>query len=248
MNYGELILVRLNRLLCFKNWSKNHESRDFYLNGIKVQKVDSLVHLGLPVGDHVFKENYWDEKFKKVQKALYSLNAFGRKPKVSARLYSIYYQPIFNYDVAKIIDLDPFTEDAKVCVDALDQFYVSKITQTDKAELYRKIVHLCDLFSKDQVYCVFYIDNKYKFYSKTQETWLKLKKIKKMNNSEIVLDVSSDSNLSTTQSSSNLIESDNQLNRKKNKKSSYITLVIMFTLNLINYSDRFTIAGKYHFF
>ncbi|CAF0872185.1 unnamed protein product [Brachionus calyciflorus] len=54
-------------------------------------------------------------------------------------------------DVAKIIDLDPFTEDAKVCVDELDQFYVSKITQTDKAELYRKIVHLCDLFSKDQV-------------------------------------------------------------------------------------------------
>ncbi|CAF0724778.1 unnamed protein product, partial [Brachionus calyciflorus] len=59
---------------------------------------------GLPVGDHVFKENYWDGKFKKVQKALYSLNgvgcrAFGLEPKVLARLYSIYCQPIFNYSI-----------------------------------------------------------------------------------------------------------------------------------------------------
>ncbi|RNA24421.1 hypothetical protein BpHYR1_031464, partial [Brachionus plicatilis] len=230
-------------------------NRDFYLNGIKVQKVNSLSYLGLPIGDHVFKENYRDEKFKKVQKALYSLNgvgcrAFGLEPKILARLYGIYCQPIFNYgieichikksklkiydksqaciikrniglskftkntaflealkvksisriyykykilfyhqikklnpmdellsylklyynkfkcsegsfikqikDVGKIIDLDPFTEDSKVCMDALDQFYVSKITQIDKAQLYRKIVHLCDLLCKDQVNCKYY--------------------------------------------------------------------------------------------
>ncbi|CAF1110714.1 unnamed protein product, partial [Brachionus calyciflorus] len=59
---------------------------------------------GLPVGDHVFKESYWDEKFKKVQKALPSLNGigcrpFGLEPKVLARLYSIYCQPILNYGI-----------------------------------------------------------------------------------------------------------------------------------------------------
>ncbi|RNA24432.1 hypothetical protein BpHYR1_038884 [Brachionus plicatilis] len=165
--FGRLWKINFNptkSVIIFQNWSKNDVSRDFYLSGIKVQKVNSLFYLGLPIGDHVFKENYWDEKFKKVQKALYSLNgvgcrAFGLEPKILARLYSIYCQPIFNYgieichikkNVGKIIDLDPFTEDGKVCLDALDQFYVSKITQIDKAQLYRKIVHLCDLLCKDQ--------------------------------------------------------------------------------------------------
>ncbi|CAF1072519.1 unnamed protein product, partial [Brachionus calyciflorus] len=128
--FGRLWRINFNptiSVIIFQNWSKNDESRDLYLNGIKVQK-----------------KNYWDEKFKKVQKALYSLNgvgcrAFGLEPKILARL-----------DAGKIIDLDPFTEDGKVCIDALYQFYVSKITQTDKAELYREIVHLCDLFCKDQ--------------------------------------------------------------------------------------------------
>ena len=105
--FGRLWRINFNptkSVIIFQNWSKNDESRDFYLNGIKVQKVHSLVYLGLPIGDHVFKENYWDEKFKKVQKALYSLNgvgcrAFGLEPKILARLYSIYCQPIFNYGI-----------------------------------------------------------------------------------------------------------------------------------------------------
>ncbi|CAF1134648.1 unnamed protein product [Brachionus calyciflorus] len=70
-------------------------------------------------------------------------------------------------DVAKIIDLNLFTEDAKACVDALDQFYVSKIVQTDKAELYRRIVHLCDLFYKDQVNCKYYKEILYEVLNKS---------------------------------------------------------------------------------
>ncbi|RNA03915.1 hypothetical protein BpHYR1_009240 [Brachionus plicatilis] len=47
----------------------------------------------LTIGDHVFKENYWNEKFKKVQKVLYSSNgvgcrSFGLEPKILARLYT----------------------------------------------------------------------------------------------------------------------------------------------------------------
>ncbi|RNA36664.1 hypothetical protein BpHYR1_043195, partial [Brachionus plicatilis] len=52
--------------------------------------------------------------------------------------------------IKQIKNVDPFTKDGKVCMDALDQFYVSKITQIDKAQLYRKIAHLCDLLCKDQ--------------------------------------------------------------------------------------------------
>ncbi|CAF0863893.1 unnamed protein product [Brachionus calyciflorus] len=61
------------------------------LQNIDTNQYSKTRQFGLPVGDHVFKENYWDEKFKKVQKALYSLNgvgcrAFGLEPKVLARL------------------------------------------------------------------------------------------------------------------------------------------------------------------
>ncbi|RNA19023.1 hypothetical protein BpHYR1_054267 [Brachionus plicatilis] len=105
--FGRLWRINFNptkSVIIFQNLSKNDVSRDFYLNGIKVQKVNCLFYLDLPIGDHVFKENYWDEKFKKVQKALYSSNgvgcrAFGLEPKILARLYSIYCQPIFNYGI-----------------------------------------------------------------------------------------------------------------------------------------------------
>lgn len=59
-------------------------------------------------------------------------------------------------------------------------------------------------------------------------------------------EISSETTLSTAQSSASLISNQNK-NLHLNKKSSYITLIIMFTLNLINYSDRFTIAGRYFF-
>lgn len=74
---------------------------------------------------------------------------------------------------------------------------------------------------------------------------IKLKDFKMETDRQISFEANSESNLSTAQSSASLISS-NQ-NQPLNKKSSYVTLVIMFTLNLINYSDRFTIAGKYHF-
>ena len=82
--------------------AKNKIMREFYLNGSKIQQTENMIYLGLPIGGHKFKENYWDEKIKKVQKALYSLNgvgcrAYGLEPKVLSKLYSIYCQSIFNY-------------------------------------------------------------------------------------------------------------------------------------------------------
>ncbi|RNA31512.1 hypothetical protein BpHYR1_026848 [Brachionus plicatilis] len=62
-------------IIC-QNWSKNEESRDLYLNGVKIQKEHSLVYLGFPIE----------------QEAPYSLNgvdcrAFCLEPKVLARLF-----------------------------------------------------------------------------------------------------------------------------------------------------------------
>ncbi|CAF1134187.1 unnamed protein product, partial [Brachionus calyciflorus] len=54
--FGRLWRINFNptkMVIIFQNWIKNDEPRDFYLKGIKVQKVHSLVYLGLPIGDHI---------------------------------------------------------------------------------------------------------------------------------------------------------------------------------------------------
>ena len=72
------------------------------LGGRNLESVKNMIYLGLPIGDYRFSECYWDEKFSKVQKALYSLNgigcrAYGLEPLTLSRIYSIYCQPIFYY-------------------------------------------------------------------------------------------------------------------------------------------------------
>ena len=62
--------------------------------------VDEITYLGFPIGDRKRIEMYWDTKCKKTLKAFYSLNQLGCKPlgiqPVSmARIYRIFYQPIF---------------------------------------------------------------------------------------------------------------------------------------------------------
>jgi hypothetical protein len=74
----------------------------FLLNQAPLTKVDSIIHLGLPIGNKQFVENFWNEKSKKIGKSLYSLNgiglrAYGMDPLTLSKIYSIYCQPVFNY-------------------------------------------------------------------------------------------------------------------------------------------------------
>ncbi|CAF0738373.1 unnamed protein product [Brachionus calyciflorus] len=88
--------------MCLKHRSGKESCNDFFFNESKISIADESIYLGLPIGSHKYLENYWNEKNKKVQKSLYSLNgigcrAFGLEPFTLAKIYGIYSQPIFNY-------------------------------------------------------------------------------------------------------------------------------------------------------
>ncbi|CAF0922180.1 unnamed protein product, partial [Brachionus calyciflorus] len=151
--FGRLWRINFNpnkSVIIFQNWSKNDDSRDFYLSGIKVQKLKNYDKSQACI----VKRNIRLSKFTKNTALLEAL-----KVKSISRIYykskilfyhqikklnpmdellsylNIYYNkfrcPEGSFmkqirDAGKIIDLDPFTEDGKVCIDELDQFYVSK--------------------------------------------------------------------------------------------------------------------------
>ncbi|RNA15409.1 hypothetical protein BpHYR1_054592 [Brachionus plicatilis] len=146
--FGRLWRINFNptkSVIIFQNWTKNDVSRDFYSNGITFQKVNSLFYLGLPIGDHSKILIYHQiKKLNPMDELLSYLNLYYNKFKCPEGSF-----------IKQTKDVDPFTENGKVCMDALDQLYVSKITQIDNAQLYRKIEHLGDLLCKDQPMCSF---------------------------------------------------------------------------------------------
>ena len=46
---------------------------EFYLNRSVIPTVNSLIYLGLPIGDDKFTFEFFENKFKSVQKSLFSL-------------------------------------------------------------------------------------------------------------------------------------------------------------------------------
>ncbi|RNA21537.1 RNA-directed DNA polymerase from mobile element jockey-like [Brachionus plicatilis] len=55
---------------------------DFKLNGSIIPKVQSLIYLGLPIGNQKSINDFLENKMKKVEKSFYSLNIVGCKPKL----------------------------------------------------------------------------------------------------------------------------------------------------------------------
>jgi hypothetical protein len=79
----------------------------FFLDGKILEVASNLIYLGLPVGDRKFIQEFWNNKFAKTEKALYSLNGIGCHPNglspiVLAKIYKIYCQPIFMYGLENV--------------------------------------------------------------------------------------------------------------------------------------------------
>ena len=78
------------------------ESKSFKINGSELPTVDSFVYLGLPLSKKSDNNNFFEEKFKKVERAFYSLYGLGCKPRhLSPRsigfIYKQYCQSIIRY-------------------------------------------------------------------------------------------------------------------------------------------------------
>ena len=77
-------------------------TQDFFLNQNEIRKVDNLMHLGLPIGNQTHVEEFFCEKFRKVERSLYSLYSLGCNNNglnfhTIANIYKTFCQSIFYY-------------------------------------------------------------------------------------------------------------------------------------------------------
>ena len=67
-----------------------------------IERVDSLVHLGMPIGKNKFVEDFFCQKFRNEEKSYYSLYGIGCRPdginfEISANIYKKFCQSSFYY-------------------------------------------------------------------------------------------------------------------------------------------------------
>ena len=79
-----------------------YNDAEFRLHGEILEKVDNVVHLGLPIGDKVTVNNFLKDKFKKVERSFYSLYTLGCRrnklnPFIISELYKTFSQSILLY-------------------------------------------------------------------------------------------------------------------------------------------------------
>ena len=82
----------------------------FMLNGTAIPRVDSLVYLGLPIGEQAFINDFFASKFSKTERSLYSLRPMGCKPFMLspnnvAYIYKQYCQSQFKYGL-EVLHID----------------------------------------------------------------------------------------------------------------------------------------------
>ena len=75
---------------------------NFKINNDELNKVNSLIHLGLPIGNQKHIEEFFCDKFKKVERSLYTLYSLGCKANglnyyLIANIYKKFCQSIFYY-------------------------------------------------------------------------------------------------------------------------------------------------------
>jgi hypothetical protein len=72
------------------------------INQNELIKVNSLTHLGLPIGNQNYIEDFFYEKFRKVKRSFYSLyslgcNSYGLNFQTISSIYKKIFQSIFYY-------------------------------------------------------------------------------------------------------------------------------------------------------
>ena len=76
----------------------------FILNNSRLNDVNQIIYLWLPIGQREFIRKFWENMMNKVIRSLYSLNGIGcapnsMDPSTIAFIYRIYCHPIFCYEL-----------------------------------------------------------------------------------------------------------------------------------------------------
>jgi hypothetical protein len=103
-NYAEKwkLVFNINKCNWYQHGDRTLNNHEFILNNNKLNRVNNLTHLGLPIGNQIHVENFFSDKFKKVEKSFYSLyslgcNSNGLNFHIISKIYKNFSQSIFYY-------------------------------------------------------------------------------------------------------------------------------------------------------
>ena len=71
------LVFNINKCNWYQHGTSIIKNPNFLLNQKELIKVNNLVHLGLPIGKQNHVEDFFGEKFRKVERSFYSLHSFG---------------------------------------------------------------------------------------------------------------------------------------------------------------------------
>jgi hypothetical protein len=86
---------------------KENKEEKFYILGKQIDYVNEFIYLGLPIGDRLYVNGYWENKFKAVEKAFFSIRNIGlhneyMDPMCLSFIFRQYCQSIFQYGLELI--------------------------------------------------------------------------------------------------------------------------------------------------
>ena len=93
-----VINVKKSNLIVFGNVHKHH----IFINGEVLPQTERIMYLGMPLDSNGYYDDFIENRYSRVEKCFYALNALGCKieqlsPYTVARLYKCYCLPILNY-------------------------------------------------------------------------------------------------------------------------------------------------------
>lgn len=129
------------------------------MNGQAIPIVKNMIYLGLPIGNQTFKKEFFEKKFAKCERALYSLYNFGCRPyglnpKTIGFIFKQYCQSIYNYGLETIYlsckDLDIYSRRQNILIKKT--IGLSKFCKTTPLYNVLKIETVQETYHKHKIY------------------------------------------------------------------------------------------------
>ena len=154
-NYSAKWKLIFNVAKC--NWYLHGKSiisdAKFTLNENHIKRVGNLIHLGPPIGNQKHIEEFFCEKFKKVEKSFYSLSSVGCNSKglnyfIVSNIYKKFCQSIFYYG----LETNYFRKDCLKKLDLRQSIFIKNIFGLSKYSKTTPLLKALNIKSKVQLY------------------------------------------------------------------------------------------------
>ena len=128
----------------------------FKLCGSTLERRSSFVYLGLPIGDSLATDNYWEDKYRSVEKAFFSLRSIGlhklyMNPLCLGFMYKQFCQSIFVYG----LEVVPISRQLRKQLDTRQAILLKRALDLSKYSRSRPLLNALKIQSVTELYFKF---------------------------------------------------------------------------------------------